>query len=130
MVKDSKMLRQHYFKSDSWRYDLISLLPTDIAYYWWQPGSCDSVSIKPSLSSNCIINSTTRNIRTGRYLTLLVQKCQYWSCFRNVCLALLLCDSIGYFACLECGCGSTAPRPPRATPTLLGYARYVTQNKM
>ncbi|CAH0402136.1 unnamed protein product [Chilo suppressalis] len=43
MVKDSKMLRRHYLKSDSWRYDLISLLPTDIAYYWWQPGSCDSV---------------------------------------------------------------------------------------
>ncbi|RVE46700.1 hypothetical protein evm_008663 [Chilo suppressalis] len=42
MVKDSKMLRRHYLKSDSWRYDLISLLPTDIAYYWWQPGSCDS----------------------------------------------------------------------------------------
>ncbi|XP_028164639.1 cyclic nucleotide-gated cation channel subunit A-like, partial [Ostrinia furnacalis] len=42
MVKDSKMLRRHYLKSDSWRYDLISLLPTDIAYYWWRPGSCDS----------------------------------------------------------------------------------------
>ncbi|XP_049886204.1 cyclic nucleotide-gated cation channel subunit A-like isoform X2 [Pectinophora gossypiella] len=41
MVKDSKMLRRHYLKSDSWRYDLISLIPTDIAYYWWRPGSCD-----------------------------------------------------------------------------------------
>ncbi|CAG5039072.1 unnamed protein product [Parnassius apollo] len=41
MVKDSKMLRRHYLKSDSWRYDLISLLPTDVAYYWWKPGSCD-----------------------------------------------------------------------------------------
>lgn len=45
MVKDAKMLRSHYLKSDSWRYDLISLLPTDIAYYWWRPGSCDYVSI-------------------------------------------------------------------------------------
>ncbi|KAJ2954215.1 hypothetical protein O0L34_g2455 [Tuta absoluta] len=41
MVKDSKMLRRHYLKTDSWRYDLISLLPTDIAYFWWRPGSCD-----------------------------------------------------------------------------------------
>ncbi|KAJ0184110.1 hypothetical protein K1T71_000533 [Dendrolimus kikuchii] len=41
MVKDSKMLRKHYLKSVSWRYDMISLLPTDIAYYWWRPGSCD-----------------------------------------------------------------------------------------
>lgn len=45
MVKDPKMLRKHYLKSVSWRYDLISLLPTDIAYYWWIPGSCDDVSI-------------------------------------------------------------------------------------
>ncbi|KAG6458023.1 cyclic nucleotide-gated cation channel subunit A [Manduca sexta] len=41
MVKDAKVLRRHYLKSDSWRYDMISLLPTDIAYYWWRPGSCD-----------------------------------------------------------------------------------------
>ncbi|XP_053624098.1 cyclic nucleotide-gated cation channel subunit A-like isoform X4 [Plodia interpunctella] len=41
MVKDSKKLRQHYLESDSWRYDVISMLPTDIAYYWWKPGSCD-----------------------------------------------------------------------------------------
>ncbi|XP_075990976.1 uncharacterized protein LOC142986383 isoform X3 [Anticarsia gemmatalis] len=42
MVKDSSMLRKHYLKSVSWRYDVISLLPTDIAYYWWRPGSCSN----------------------------------------------------------------------------------------
>ncbi|CAH1647530.1 unnamed protein product [Spodoptera littoralis] len=42
MVKDPKMLRKHYLKSVSWRYDLISLLPTDLAYYWWIPGTCDA----------------------------------------------------------------------------------------
>ncbi|XP_026737524.1 cyclic nucleotide-gated cation channel subunit A-like isoform X3 [Trichoplusia ni] len=41
MVKDPKMLRRHYLKSVSWRYDLISSIPTDIAYYWWIPGTCD-----------------------------------------------------------------------------------------
>ncbi|XP_069364767.1 cyclic nucleotide-gated cation channel subunit A-like [Maniola hyperantus] len=40
MVRDSEMLREHYLSTDSWRYDVISLLPTDIAYYWWTPGSC------------------------------------------------------------------------------------------
>ncbi|XP_041986288.1 cyclic nucleotide-gated cation channel subunit A-like [Aricia agestis] len=40
MVKDSHMLRAHYFRSDHWHYDLLSLLPTDLAYYWWTPGSC------------------------------------------------------------------------------------------
>lgn len=41
MVRDARMLQKHYLLSDSWRCDLISLLPTDIAYYWWRPGTCD-----------------------------------------------------------------------------------------
>lgn len=44
MVKEAKMLRLHYIKSDAWHYDLISLIPTDLAYYWWIPGSCSAVS--------------------------------------------------------------------------------------
>ncbi|XP_012548956.1 cyclic nucleotide-gated cation channel subunit A isoform X2 [Bombyx mori] len=45
MVKDAKMLRHHYLKSSSWKYDLLSLIPTDIAYYWWPPGSCDHMHL-------------------------------------------------------------------------------------
>ncbi|XP_026315804.1 cyclic nucleotide-gated cation channel subunit A isoform X2 [Hyposmocoma kahamanoa] len=41
MVKDPKMLRRYYLKSDAWKYDFVSLLPTDFAYFWWRPGSCD-----------------------------------------------------------------------------------------
>ncbi|XP_047525066.1 cyclic nucleotide-gated cation channel subunit A-like [Pieris napi] len=41
MVRDARMLRQNYMKSDWWPYDFISLIPTDIAYYWWPPGNCD-----------------------------------------------------------------------------------------
>ncbi|CAK1554819.1 unnamed protein product [Leptosia nina] len=41
MVKDSTMLRRNYMKSDWWPYDFISLIPTDITYYWWPPGNCD-----------------------------------------------------------------------------------------
>ncbi|XP_026500506.2 cyclic nucleotide-gated cation channel subunit A isoform X2 [Vanessa tameamea] len=40
MVKDSHYLRKNYMKSDAWPYDVLSLLPTDIAYCWWTPGSC------------------------------------------------------------------------------------------
>ncbi|XP_045458562.1 cyclic nucleotide-gated cation channel subunit A-like [Melitaea cinxia] len=40
MVKDSSMLRRNYISSGAWRYDVLSLLPTDIAYIWWKPGSC------------------------------------------------------------------------------------------
>nr|XP_032527728.1 cyclic nucleotide-gated cation channel subunit A-like [Danaus plexippus plexippus] len=42
MVKDSAMLRRHYLTSEAWRYDVVSLLPTDMAYYWWTPGTCSS----------------------------------------------------------------------------------------
>ncbi|CAG9138146.1 unnamed protein product [Plutella xylostella] len=42
LVKDSDILRRHYLKTMAWKYDLVSLLPTDIAYYWWIPGTCDS----------------------------------------------------------------------------------------
>ncbi|VVC99787.1 unnamed protein product [Leptidea sinapis] len=41
MVQDPKLLRQNYMKSEAWPYDFLSLLPTDLAYYWWRPGSCD-----------------------------------------------------------------------------------------
>ncbi|XP_045510000.1 cyclic nucleotide-gated cation channel subunit A-like [Colias croceus] len=41
MVKNAAKLRRNYMKSDWWPYDFISLIPTDIAYYWWSPGLCD-----------------------------------------------------------------------------------------
>lgn len=63
MVKDPKMLRRYYLKSDAWKYDFVSLLPTDFAYFWWKPGSCDYVSTKEFLFSfsNAIYTSPTWN---------------------------------------------------------------------
>lgn len=40
MVRDCKRLRQNYFKSASWRTDILSCLPTDIFYLIWPPGHC------------------------------------------------------------------------------------------
>ncbi|KAK6629185.1 hypothetical protein RUM43_003002 [Polyplax serrata] len=40
LVNDSAKLRRHYVTTGRWKTDLISLLPTDIAYYWWPPHSC------------------------------------------------------------------------------------------
>ena len=40
MVRNIHKLRLHYFKSKNWIFDLISLLPTDIAYFWWHPSQC------------------------------------------------------------------------------------------
>lgn len=41
MVRDSKSLRKNYFKSASWRTDILSCLPTDVAYFFWAPCNCD-----------------------------------------------------------------------------------------
>nr|XP_018896311.1 PREDICTED: cyclic nucleotide-gated cation channel subunit A-like [Bemisia tabaci] len=42
MVRDSRKLRNNYFRSKRWRTDLLSLVPTDVAYFWWPSGSCSS----------------------------------------------------------------------------------------
>jgi len=41
MVRDSKRLRSNYFKSASWRTDILSCLPTDFVYFIWAPKTCD-----------------------------------------------------------------------------------------
>lgn len=41
MVRDSTLLRRNYFKSKRWRWDVLSLLPTDLIYLYWAPGSCN-----------------------------------------------------------------------------------------
>ncbi|XP_065223024.1 cyclic nucleotide-gated cation channel subunit A isoform X2 [Planococcus citri] len=42
MVRDSKRLRINYFKSASWRTDILSCLPTDFVYFIWPPRNCDA----------------------------------------------------------------------------------------
>lgn len=46
MVRDSHKLRENYFSTSKWKSDILSLLPTDLAYLWWPSGSC-SDSILP-----------------------------------------------------------------------------------
>lgn len=41
MVTDPRKLRRHYFRSKTWRTDLLAVLPTDFAYIWWPPFECD-----------------------------------------------------------------------------------------
>lgn len=42
LVRDAAKLRKHYFSTKGWRLDLLSMLPTDIAYMWWPPSSCNA----------------------------------------------------------------------------------------
>ncbi|KAG5892932.1 hypothetical protein JTB14_006245 [Gonioctena quinquepunctata] len=41
LVTEPRKLRNHYFQSKCWRTDLFSVLPTDLAYFWWPPFECD-----------------------------------------------------------------------------------------
>lgn len=40
LVRDAAKLRKHYFTTKGWRLDILSVLPTDFAYFWWQPSEC------------------------------------------------------------------------------------------
>lgn len=37
LVRDPAKLREHYFGAKGWRLDILSILPTDIVYFWWDP---------------------------------------------------------------------------------------------
>jgi hypothetical protein len=37
LERDARKLRMHYLNSRKWRSDVLSLLPTDLAYLWWSP---------------------------------------------------------------------------------------------
>ncbi|CAD7076772.1 unnamed protein product [Hermetia illucens] len=41
LVRDAYKLRKHYFSTKGWRLDVLSMFPTDLAYIWWQPSSCN-----------------------------------------------------------------------------------------
>ncbi|CAH1170272.1 unnamed protein product [Phaedon cochleariae] len=40
LVTDPRKLREHYLQAKCWRTDLLSVLPTDLAYLWWPPFEC------------------------------------------------------------------------------------------
>ncbi|XP_067632222.1 cyclic nucleotide-gated cation channel subunit A isoform X2 [Eurosta solidaginis] len=42
LVRDAYKLRRHYFHAKGWSIDVLSMLPTDLAYIWWSPNSCSS----------------------------------------------------------------------------------------
>lgn len=40
LVRDAAKLRKHYFSTKGWRWDILSVLPTDLMYFWWEPSKC------------------------------------------------------------------------------------------
>lgn len=42
-MRDAFRLRRHYFHTKGWYLDVLSMLPTDLAYIWWPPETCSSL---------------------------------------------------------------------------------------
>lgn len=40
LVTSPGKLRRHYLFTRKWRMDILSMLPTDLAYIWWAPYDC------------------------------------------------------------------------------------------
>ncbi|XP_018566645.1 cyclic nucleotide-gated cation channel subunit A isoform X1 [Anoplophora glabripennis] len=49
LVTDPHKLRAHYLLSKSWRTDILSVLPTDLAYIWWLPYECSDNKVPCSV---------------------------------------------------------------------------------
>ncbi|XP_037717223.1 cyclic nucleotide-gated cation channel subunit A [Drosophila subpulchrella] len=43
LVRDAFRLRRNYFHTKGWYLDVLSMLPTDLAYIWWPPETCSSL---------------------------------------------------------------------------------------
>lgn len=41
LVHDAVRLRKNYFSKKHWYFDFLSVLPTDILYFWWENSDCD-----------------------------------------------------------------------------------------
>ncbi|XP_026841636.1 cyclic nucleotide-gated cation channel subunit A isoform X1 [Drosophila persimilis] len=43
LVRDAFRLRRNYFHTKGWYLDVLSMMPTDLAYIWWPPETCSSL---------------------------------------------------------------------------------------
>lgn len=44
-MREASELRKHYFSTKAWSLDIISMLPTDLAYFWWSPTLTDVAQV-------------------------------------------------------------------------------------
>ncbi|XP_073812988.1 cyclic nucleotide-gated ion channel subunit A isoform X2 [Musca autumnalis] len=61
LVRDAYKLRRHYFSNKGWYLDVLSMMPTDIAYIWWSPSKCG-----PTLLPCSVIVRLNRLLRVPR----------------------------------------------------------------
>nr|CAD7205809.1 unnamed protein product [Timema douglasi] len=96
MERDARKLRQHYLSSNKWRTDVLSLLPTDLAYLWWPPYQC---SVKVPCSVIVRLNRLLRFPRMSQYFDKTETRTGYPNAFRICKVVLAILVLIHWNAC-------------------------------
>ncbi|XP_055696084.1 cyclic nucleotide-gated cation channel subunit A isoform X2 [Lutzomyia longipalpis] len=97
LVRNAAKLRRHYFSTKGWRLDLLSILPTDIAYLWWPPSSCNARVPCPVIVR---INRLLRMPRMWEWFDRTETATGYPNVFRICKVVLAILVLIHWNACL------------------------------
>ncbi|XP_058448217.1 cyclic nucleotide-gated cation channel subunit A isoform X1 [Malaya genurostris] len=98
LVRDASKLRKHYFSKQRWWLDIVSMLPTDLAYIWWAPSSCTASRLPCPIIVR--INRLLRLPRMWEWFDRTETATGYPNAFRICKVVLAILVLIHWNACL------------------------------
>uniref|UniRef100_A0A182Q981 Cyclic nucleotide-binding domain-containing protein n=1 Tax=Anopheles farauti TaxID=69004 RepID=A0A182Q981_9DIPT len=98
LVRDAPKLRKHYFSKQRWWLDVVSMLPTDLAYIWWAPSSCAATRLPCPIIVR--INRLLRLPRMWEWFDRTETATGYPNAFRICKVVLAILVLIHWNACL------------------------------
>ncbi|XP_053662588.1 cyclic nucleotide-gated cation channel subunit A [Anopheles marshallii] len=98
LVRDAPKLRKHYFSKQRWWLDIVSMLPTDLAYIWWAPSSCAATRLPCPIIVR--INRLLRLPRMWEWFDRTETATGYPNAFRICKVVLAILVLIHWNACL------------------------------
>ncbi|XP_053692197.1 cyclic nucleotide-gated cation channel subunit A [Sabethes cyaneus] len=98
LVRDASKLRKHYFSKERWWLDVVSMLPTDLAYIWWAPSSCTATRLPCPIIVR--INRLLRLPRMWEWFDRTETATGYPNAFRICKVVLAILVLIHWNACL------------------------------
>nr|XP_029715126.1 cyclic nucleotide-gated cation channel subunit A-like [Aedes albopictus] len=98
LVRDASKLRKHYFSRQRWWLDVVSMLPTDLAYIWWAPSSCAATRLPCPIIVR--INRLLRLPRMWEWFDRTETATGYPNAFRICKVVLAILVLIHWNACL------------------------------
>uniref|UniRef100_A0AAG5DWM1 Cyclic nucleotide-binding domain-containing protein n=1 Tax=Anopheles atroparvus TaxID=41427 RepID=A0AAG5DWM1_ANOAO len=98
LVRDASKLRKHYFSKQRWWLDVVSMLPTDLAYIWWAPSSCAATRLPCPIIVR--INRLLRLPRMWEWFDRTETATGYPNAFRICKVVLAILVLIHWNACL------------------------------